>query len=76
MAQQTSVEWFLREIGKYMDTWNIPDEVIEKAYEMHKKEITKTAVQCHFEGVRQKAKNSEEYLNYAEEYYNQLFKTK
>ena len=76
MAQQTSVEWFLREIGKHIDTWNIPDEVIEKAYEMHKQEITKTSVQCHFEGVRQKAKNSEEYLNYAEEHYNQLFKNK
>jgi hypothetical protein len=32
--QQTAVEWFLIECGKYGDTAQIPDEVIEKFKEM------------------------------------------
>jgi hypothetical protein len=32
--QQTAVEWFLIECGKYGDTAQIPDEVIEQAKEM------------------------------------------
>ena len=32
--QQTAVEWFLIECGKYGDTAQIPDEVIDKAKEM------------------------------------------
>ena len=32
--QQTAVEWFIIECGKYEDTAQIPDEVIEQAKEM------------------------------------------
>jgi len=32
--QQTAVEWFLIECGKYGDTAQIPDEVIKQAKEM------------------------------------------
>ena len=32
--QQTAVEWFFFECGKYGDTAQIPDEVIEQAKEM------------------------------------------
>ncbi len=32
--QQTAVEWFLIECGKYGDTAQIPDELIDEAKEM------------------------------------------
>jgi len=34
--QQTAVDWFLIECGKYGDTAQIPDEVIDEAKEMEK----------------------------------------
>ena len=37
--QQTAVEWFLIECGKYGDTAQIPDEVIKQAKEMEKERI-------------------------------------
>jgi hypothetical protein len=64
---QTSVEWFLREIGKYMDTWNIPDEVIEKAYEMHKEECIAFAEQWE---LRCNEKNMDSKEQLYEETYN------
>jgi 3-methyladenine DNA glycosylase AlkD len=39
--QQTAVQWFLIECGKYGDTAQIPDEVIEQAKEMEKQQIIK-----------------------------------
>ncbi len=39
--QQTAVEWFIIECGKYGDTAQIPDEVIEQAKEMEKQQIAK-----------------------------------
>jgi hypothetical protein len=39
--QQTAVEWFLIECGKYGDTAQIPDEVIKQAKEMEKEQIAK-----------------------------------
>ena len=36
--QQTAVEWFLIECGKYGDTAQIPDEVIEQAKKMEKQQ--------------------------------------
>lgn len=69
---QTSVEWLFETLAKTpMTDWY---KVLEQAKEMHNKEITKTAIQCHFQGVRQQAKNSEEYLDYGEQHYNELFK--
>ena len=40
--QQTAVEWFLIECGKYGDTAQIPDKVIEeaKAIEITEKQIS------------------------------------
>ena len=77
MAQQTSVDFLWR-------WWNNNPfasyeqglEAYRQAKEIHHQEITKTAIQCHFQGVRQQAKNSEEYLDYGEQHYNELFKTK
>jgi hypothetical protein len=71
MAQQTSVEWLFETMAKTpMTDWY---NVLEQAKEMHKQEITKTAIKCHFEGVRQSAKNSKEYIHYGEQYYNETF---
>jgi hypothetical protein len=67
MAQQTSVQWFLIEIGKYMDTWNIPDEVIEQAKEMHKEEMHKCASFW-------RGKENDIEKNMFEKYYNETYK--
>jgi hypothetical protein len=75
MAQQSSVEWLVENAEDFFGHLLAPS-IIEKANEMHKEEITKTAIQCHFQGVRQQAKNSKEYLDYGEQHYNELFKTK
>ncbi len=40
--QQTAVEWFLIECGKYGDTAQIPDEVIDEAKEMEKEQHATT----------------------------------
>lgn len=46
---------------------------LEQAKQMEKEMIMKAARQCHFEGVRQSAKTSEEYIAYAEQYYNETY---
>ena len=71
MDFNNGVEWSMRIMLKSLERIK---RKAEQAKEMHKEEITKTAVICHFEGTRQKAKNSKEYLKYAEECYNQTFK--
>jgi hypothetical protein len=43
--QQTAVEWFLIECGKYGDTAQIPDEVIDQAKEIEKQQ----AIKLHYE---------------------------
>jgi len=40
---QTAVEWFLEEIGKHIDTYNIPDEVIKQANKMFEEQIIQAA---------------------------------
>ena len=47
---------------------------IEQAKEMEKEQIMRTARQCYFEGVRRRAKTTEELIEYAEQYYNETFK--
>jgi hypothetical protein len=37
--QQTAVEWFIIECGKYGDTAQIPDEVIDEAKEMEEEKL-------------------------------------
>ena len=44
--QQTAVEWFLIECGKYGDTAQIPDEVIDEAKEMEKERMIDFANNC------------------------------
>jgi hypothetical protein len=81
---QTAVEWLAERYNTV--TWlrnrdevseGMADEMrkdyLEQAKQMEKEQIMKTARQCHFEGVRQSAKNSEEYLQYGEEYYNETY---
>jgi hypothetical protein len=69
--KQTAVEWLALYI-KGITNLNC-DEVIEQAKEMEKEQIMKTARQCHFEGVRQSAKTSQEYIDYSEQYYNETY---
>ena len=47
----------------------------EQAKEMEKEQIMRTARQCYFEGVRKRAKTTEELIEYAEQYYNETFKS-
>jgi hypothetical protein len=70
-AMQDMLEWIELRFNNPQET-----EVFKKATELLEKEkeqIMKTARQCHFEGVRQSAKTSEEYIIYGEEYYNETF---
>lgn len=73
--KQTAVEWLVEQyeqkIGKGIT--KVMFDEIQQAKQMEKEQIMKTARQCHFEGVRQSAKNSEEYLQYGEEYYEQTY---
>ena len=84
--QQTAVEWLVEqlvELDKQLDGRRKnddatvlklnPTKLFEQAKEMEKEQIMKTARQCHFEGVRQSAKTSQEYIDYAEQYYNETF---
>jgi hypothetical protein len=41
--------------------------------ELEKQQIELTAIKCHFEGVRQKAKTSEQYIEYGEQYYRETY---
>ena len=42
--------------------------------EKEKEQIMRTAWHCHIEGVRQVSKTSQEYIEYAEQYYNETYK--
>lgn len=69
--KQTAVDWLVNEVANFMGF--IPTDIIEKAKEMEKEQIMKTARQCHFEGVRQSAKTTLEYIIYAELYYQEKY---
>lgn len=78
MLQQTPVEWLMDKL-KFIDrnTYNtIYEDYFSQAKELEKKQIMKTAIQCHFEGVRQSMKTIEEYIAYGEQYYNETYKNK
>jgi hypothetical protein len=74
--KQTAVEWLVEQIKKdpnlRLRGFDI-DGIAEQAKEMEKEQIMKTARQCHFEGVRQSAKTSQEYIDYSEQYYNETY---
>ena len=77
--KQTAVEWLVNQnisvdLGSGIKMKiPIPTDIIEQAKAMEKEQIMKTARQCHFEGVRQSAKTSEEYIAYGEQYYNETY---
>ena len=64
---QTSIDWFLREIGKYMYTSSIHDVVIEKAKEMHKEDCLSFADQWE---IRCNEKN----MDSKEQLYDEIYK--
>ena len=76
---KTAVEWLIDQValneheeGFFLHTF-LSNEEISKAKEMEKEQIMETARQCHFEGVRQSAKTSQEYIDYSEQYYNETY---
>ena len=80
--KQTAVDWFSNQswklkiqlenkeinMGEYAVTYV---KLVDEAREMEKAQIMRAARQCHFEGVRQSAKSSLGYADYAEQYYNE-----
>ncbi len=64
--QQTAVEWFLIECGKYGDTAQIPDKVIEQAKEMEKEQIIDAANTLLYAGPGPGD-------TWAEQYYNETY---
>ena len=72
---QTAVEWLVNELkNNGLDYIDYAKE-IDQAKAMEKEQIIKAAIVSHFEGVRQSAKTSKEYLEYGEQYYNETFKS-
>jgi len=71
--KQTAVEWLENQLKLRANDWIEVNLAIEQAKEMEKEQIMKTARQCHFEGVRQSAKTSQEYIDYSEQYYNETY---
>lgn len=73
MAQQTSVEWLVKEINKLTGLTIAPDEpIIEQAKEMHKAEIlTFVRTMPRKTGVTQEGQS---YVQYDDEaHYNQTY---
>jgi hypothetical protein len=68
--QQTAVEWFLIECGKYGDTAQIPDEVIKQAKEMDKQQKKGMYVEGSFAKMRYY--DGLEYID-ADQYYEQTY---
>jgi hypothetical protein len=74
--KQTAVEWLVNELkNNGLDYIDYAKETIDQAKAMEKEQIIKAAIVSHFEGVRQSAKTSKEYLEYGEQYYNETFKS-
>jgi hypothetical protein len=69
---KTAVEWLYSEWAK---NGTIFLEDLEQAKQMEKEQIMRTAWHCHIEGVEQGSKTSQEYIQYAEQYYNETFKS-
>jgi hypothetical protein len=77
--KQTAVEYLMDKLLIYdclsvpKDFWYEYLQLIQQAKEIEKEQIMQTARQCHFEGVRQSAKTSQEYIDYSEQYYNKTY---
>lgn len=77
MKQQTAMQELIEWVNSKTQLF-VPSkgQIIEKATELLEKErqqIIKTAIECHFEGVRQSAKTSEDYIIYGQKYYNEIY---
>ena len=74
---KTAVEWLESEMLEHYSPFDnkLLYKAIHKAKEMEKEQIMRTARQCYFEGVRKRAKTTEELIEYAEQYYNETFKS-
>ncbi len=70
---KTAVEWLQEEYDNNPESFLTEDD-FNQAKEMEKEQIMRTARQCYFEGVRKRAKTTEELIEYAEQYYNETFK--
>ena len=72
---KTAVEFLIKELQ--LDVFANDEEMatIIKASEMQNEQIMRSARQCYFEGVRKRAKTTEELIEYAEQYYNETFKS-
>jgi hypothetical protein len=66
----TAVEWLEQRLKHLVEK-----EYFDHAKKMEKEQIMRTARQCYFEGVRKRAKTTEELIEYAEQYYNETFKS-
>jgi hypothetical protein len=71
--KQTAVEWLFDQIPLEWTIKRSGYEALQIALQMEKEQIIKTAIECHFEGVRQSAKTSEDYIAYGEQYYNEIY---
>ena len=82
--KQTAVDWLIESLEKLeynlekgiisLDDYIINTKwVKDQARTMEKDQIMKAARQCHFEGLRQSGKNSEEYITYGKQYYNETY---
>ena len=72
---QTAVEWLQEQLNPDMKTMqgHIIQDLLQQAKAMEKDQIIKAVILSHFEGARQSAKTSKEYLEYGEQYYNQTY---
>ena len=73
--KQTAMDWLFEQyFGVKWDSMPYKRPTIfEQAKEMEKEQIMRTAWHCHIEGVKQASKTSQEYIQYAEQYYNETY---
>jgi hypothetical protein len=73
--KQTATDWMFDQL------WETPKDklawfkILMEAKEMEKEQIMRTAWHCHIEGTKQSSKTSQEYIQYAEQYYNETYET-
>jgi hypothetical protein len=71
--KQTATDWMFDQL------WETPKDklawfkILMDAKEMEKEQIMTTAWHCHIEGLKQSSKTSQEYIQYAEQYYNETY---
>jgi hypothetical protein len=73
MKNQTAVDWLIIELNSEIHTTEKLAVIFQQAKAMEKEQIVKATILSHFEGARQSAKTSEEYIKYGEQYYNETY---